>query len=139
VEVTLSTQTSKLRYLSAEYLAELEKRGPRMPAQPGMNVEVQHHVKDGPDGEDIYYYFRFRDGRLVEARLGTLESPMCSLTMSYKNSVKMTTGELKPLAGMMTGRIKPGGDVAKLRAMAPSFQTEEFKAISGEVHEMTVY
>ncbi|BCB83193.1 hypothetical protein Psuf_005060 [Phytohabitans suffuscus] len=135
----MSIEMPKVRYLSAEYLAELEKRGPRMPARPGLHVEIQYHIKDVPDGEDIKYYFRIHDGRLTEARLGTLEKSMCSLTMSYKNSVKVTTGELRPLVGLMTGRVRPSGDLARLRSMVPTLETEEFKALSSEVHDMTEY
>lgn len=130
---------SKFRYLSAEYLEQLEQRGHRMPEKPGLDLEIQHVIRETPEGGDIEYYFRIRDGRLAEARRGTLETPMCSLRMAYKTSVKLTTGDINPLVGLFTGKIRPGGDVARLRTMMPSLQSDEFKAITGEVHEMTEY
>ncbi|MFF4761633.1 hypothetical protein [Streptomyces sp. NPDC001292] len=129
----------KIKYLSPEYLAELENRGSRMPEKPGLNVEIQHVIRETPEGGDIEYYFRIRDGRLVEARRGTLQQPMCSLRMAYRTSVKLTTGEIKPLVGLITGKIRPGGDVARLRSMLPSLQSPEFEALTDEVHRMTEY
>ncbi|MET7763972.1 hypothetical protein [Streptomyces sp. NPDC005336] len=129
----------KIKYLSPEYLAELEKRGDRMPEKPGLDLEIQHTIRETPEGSDIEYYFRIRDGRLVEARRGRLEQPMCSLRMAYKTSVKLTTGEIKALVGLITGKIRPGGDVARLRSMIPSLQSAEFQALTGEVHQMTEY
>ena len=64
---------------------------------------------------------------------------MCSLSMNYKNSVKMTRGELNPLMGLMTGKIRPGGDITRLRSMLPVFQSEDFRRMAAEVHEMTDY
>lgn len=130
---------SKVKYLSPEYLAELEKRGGRMPEKAGTDVDIQHLVRDAPDGGEISYYFRIRGGQLVEARLGTLDEPTCTLKLTYESSVRMTRGELKPLAGLVTGKIRPGGDVAKLRSTAPTLATPEFKALSDEVHELTEY
>lgn len=130
---------SKVAYLSPEYLAELEKRGGRMPEKPGTDVDIQHLVRDAPGGGEISYYFKIRNGQLVEARRGTLEQPTCTLRLTYESSVRMTKGELKPLSGLVTGKIRPGGDVAKLRSTAPTLSTPEFKAISEEVHELTDY
>jgi hypothetical protein len=129
----------KIRYLSPEYLEALETRGQALPQQPGASVDIQYVVRDAPVGGDIRYYFRIADGQLREARLGTLDRPMCSLSMSYKNSVKMTRGELNPMMGLMTGKIRPGGDVSKLRGMLPVFQSDDFRKMAAEVHEMTDY
>ncbi|MFE7121563.1 hypothetical protein ACFU99_39660 [Streptomyces sp. NPDC057654] len=129
----------KIKYLSPEYLAELEKRGGRMPEKPGLDLEIQHIIREAPQGGEIAYYFRIRDGRLVEARRGMLERPMCSLRMAYRTSVKLTTREMKALVGLVTGKIRPGGDVARLRSMIPSLQSPEFIALTDEVHAMTEY
>nr|AHA12074.1 putative sterol carrier protein [Streptomyces sp. CNH287] len=137
--VSLEAAVSKIKYLSSEYLAELEKRGSRMPEKAGTDVDIQHLIREAPDGGEIHYYFKIRSGQLVEARLGMLEDPTCTLKLSYESSVKMTKGELKPLSGLVTGKIRPGGDVAKLRSSAPTLSTPEFKAISDEVHELTDY
>lgn len=130
---------SKIKYLSAEYLQALETRGQELPERPGNNIQIQYVIRDAPTGSDIRYYFRITDGRLEEARLGTLDKPMCSLSMNYKTSVKMVRGEMNPLMGVMTGKIRPGGDVSRLRSMLPVFQSEEFRRIAAEVHEMTEY
>lgn len=130
---------SKIKYLSAEYLAAMESRGRELPETPGADVEIQYVVRDAPNGSDIQYYFRIKDGRLTHARLGSLDNPACSLTMSYKNSVKMTRGELNPLMGLLTGKIRPRGDVARLRAMLPVFQSEHFRKMADEVHALTEY
>jgi hypothetical protein len=129
----------KIKYLSPEYLDALEVRGRALPGTSGANVDIQYIVRDAPQGGEIHYYFRIADGRLEEARLGDLPQPSCSLKMTYKNSVKMTCGELNPLMGVMTGKIRPGGDVSRLRAMLPVFQSEHFRRMADEVHEMTVY
>lgn len=128
-----------IKYLSPEYLAELEKRGGRLPEKPGLHVELQHHIRDVPEQGEIDYYFRIRDGRLQEARLGTLENPMCTLRMSYATSVKLTRNEIKPLVGLVTGRIRPGGDVARLRTMMPSLQSPEYEQVTSEVISMTEF
>ncbi|MBA0053744.1 hypothetical protein E0L36_23625 [Streptomyces sp. AJS327] len=126
-----------IKYLSPEYLAELEKRGGRLPERPGLHVELQHHIRDAPEEGEIAYYFRIEDGRLREARRGTLENPMCSLRMTYATSVKLTLNEIKPLVGLVTGRIRPGGDVARLRTMMPSLQSPEYERVTSEVNGMT--
>lgn len=78
------------------------------------NVELglQFNVTDAPDGE-IDYYLTVGDGAAVMA-LGTLEDADASVSSDYETAAAIAKGELNVQMAFMTGKIKVGGNMAKV-------------------------
>jgi alkyl sulfatase BDS1-like metallo-beta-lactamase superfamily hydrolase len=78
------------------------------------NVELglQFNVTDAPDGE-IDYYLTVGDGAALLA-LGTLEDADASVSSDYETAAAISKGELNVQMAFMTGKIKVGGNMAKV-------------------------
>jgi alkyl sulfatase BDS1-like metallo-beta-lactamase superfamily hydrolase len=78
------------------------------------NVELglQFNVTDAPDGE-IDYYLTVGDGPALLA-LGTLEDADASVSSDYETAAAISKGELNVQMAFMTGKIKVGGNMAKV-------------------------
>ena len=78
------------------------------------NVELglQFNVTDAPAGE-IDYYLTVGDGAAVLA-LGTLEDADASVSSDYETAAAIAKGELNVQMAFMTGKIKVGGNMAKV-------------------------
>ncbi len=78
------------------------------------NVElaVQFDVTGAPEG-DISYYLKVADGA-VETDLGPLEDAEVTVTSDYETSQAISKGELNVQMAFMTGKIKVGGNMAKI-------------------------
>jgi putative sterol carrier protein len=78
------------------------------------NVELglQFEVTDGPQGP-IDYYLLVADGVATMA-LGTLEDADASVTSDYETAAAIAKGELNVQMAFMTGKIKVGGNMAKV-------------------------
>lgn len=59
------------------------------------------------------------DGRLVTFAPGRHPNPEVTLTESYETALTVNLGQVNPRNAMLTGKIRPGGDVLKLMSMLP--------------------
>ena len=81
-------------------------------AMTNVDLGLQFNVTDAPDGE-IDYYLTVGDGVAVLA-LGTLEEADASVSSDYETSAAISKGELNVRMAFMTGKIKVGGNMAKV-------------------------
>jgi len=94
------------------------------------NVElsVQFDVTGTPEG-DVTYYFNVADGS-VETGLGTLEGADVTVASDYETSQAISKGELNVQMAFMTGKIKVGGNMAKIM-MHQGVLNEYARVLSG--------
>ncbi len=78
------------------------------------NVElgVQFDVSGAPDG-DLTYYLKVGDGS-AETDTGPLEGADVTVASDYETSKAISRGELNVQMAFMTGKIKVGGNMAKI-------------------------
>jgi len=78
------------------------------------NVElgVQFDVTGGPDG-DLTYYLDIADGSAKTAK-GPLADADVTVASDYETSKAIAKGELNVQMAFMTGKIKVGGNMAKI-------------------------
>ena len=126
------------KWLSQEWLDESTKLAVDQPERPGSSARLQYVITDGPDG-DVLYYWIVVDGRLTENRLGQLDDAEVTLTETYDDAMAIQRGELDANAAFMQGRIKVGGDVAKLMALLPITMSPEFQAFNTAVLAITEF
>ncbi len=81
-------------------------------AMTNVGLGLQFSVTDAPDGE-IDYYLTVGDGAAVLA-LGTLEDADASVSSDYETAAAIAKGELNVQMAFMTGKIKVGGNMAKV-------------------------
>ena len=77
-----------------------------------VDFSAQFEVNGGPDG-DIVYYLKVSGGD-VETDMGPLEDADVTVTSDYATSQAISKGELNVQMAFMTGKIKVGGNVAKI-------------------------
>ncbi len=126
------------KYLSQEWLDEGRALAIDQPERPGATVRMNYVVTGAPQGE-VSYYWVLENGKLLEARLGSLEDGEVTLTMAYEDSVKQAKGELDPNAAFMQGRVKVTGNMAKLMSLLPLTNAPEYKQLQVEINKMTEY
>lgn len=126
------------KWLTQEWLDESTRLAEGQPERPGSTARLQYVIVDGPDG-DVAYYWIIVDGRLVENRLGHLDDSEVTLTETYDDAKAIQRGELDANAAFMQGRIKVGGDVAKLMALLPITTSPEFQAFNAAVLAITEF
>lgn len=105
-------------FLSDEWLAAGAREGGSLPAVPGVSIRLQQVVTGGPDGE-VRYVTVIEDGRTVEQRAGSDPEADVTITTTWADAVAIHAGELDINAGFMQGRVKVGGDMAKLLELLP--------------------
>jgi putative sterol carrier protein len=105
-----------VKFLSADHMTAATEA---MNADPGFrsamtNTELalQFVVKDGPDG-DIPYYLDIADGAATMA-LGEHDGAEASVTSDWETAESMAKGDLNVQMAFMTGKIKIGGNMAKI-------------------------
>ena len=81
-------------------------------AMANVDLGLQFSVTDAPTGE-IDYYLTVGDGAAVMA-LGTLEDADASVSSDYETAAAIAKGELNVQMAFMTGKIKVGGNMAKV-------------------------
>jgi putative sterol carrier protein len=77
-----------------------------------VDLAVQFDVTGAPDG-DISYYLKVGDGE-VDTDLGPLDDADVTVTSDYETSQAISKGELNVQMAFMTGKIKVGGNMAKI-------------------------
>jgi hypothetical protein len=103
-----------VRFLSEEYLAELEALAPaKQPEIPHVNVRVQFHATDTPEGQ-VDYHLLIRRGVIVKAGRGVIGDSDLAITGTYRDLVDFQAGELHAATAFVTGQFRVTGDKAKL-------------------------
>ncbi|MFX1262412.1 MAG: SCP2 sterol-binding domain-containing protein [Promethearchaeota archaeon] len=110
------------RYLSKEWMAEVIKL-----VKATLTAEEMKHVsssmvnivEDCPDGKVRYMYFRFEDGQLVEALIGTDDDEVASreaefrIIGAYDTFAKISKAEMGARSALMRNKIKLKGNMVK--------------------------
>jgi predicted lipid carrier protein YhbT len=126
------------KWLTQEWLDEGKKLAEGQPERPGASVRMQYVITGGPDG-DIRYYWVLEDGKLLESCLGELPDAEVTLTETYEDAMRIQKGELDANAGFMQGRVKVTGSMAKMMAMMPITNSEEYKQLQAETLAITEF
>ena len=74
---------------------------------------LQFHVTEVPDGDDISYTLSVAGGQAALA-LGENADADATITNSYETAVAISKGELNTQMAFMTGKLKVGGNMAKV-------------------------
>jgi alkyl sulfatase BDS1-like metallo-beta-lactamase superfamily hydrolase len=103
-------------FLSEDHFAAAREA---LAADPGFqnsiaNVDlgVQFDVSGGPDG-DLTYFLDIADGA-ARTELGPLDDADVTVSSDYETSQAIAKGELNVQMAFMTGKIKVGGNMAKI-------------------------
>ena len=126
------------QYLSQEWLDEFVKLAADQPTRPGATVRIQYKVTGGPAG-DIDYYWVIDEGKILDAKLGTIDDADFSMTSAYDDQVKIQKGELEATAAFMQGKMKVTGNMAKMMSLLPITNSPEWKALQEKVAGITEY
>lgn len=78
----------------------------------GVDLGVQFDVSGAPSG-DLTYYLKIADGA-VDTDLGPLADADVTVGSDYDTSKAISKGELNVQMAFMTGKIKVGGNMAKI-------------------------
>ena len=81
-------------------------------AMAGVDLGLQFEVTDAPTGP-IDYYLTVGDG-VATLALGTLDDADASVSSDYETAAAIAKGELNVQMAFMTGKIKVGGNMAKV-------------------------
>jgi len=81
-------------------------------AMSGVDLGLQFEVTDAPTGA-IDYYLTVGDG-VATLALGTLDDADASVSSDYETAAAIAKGELNVQMAFMTGKIKVGGNMAKV-------------------------
>jgi putative sterol carrier protein len=108
------------------------------PTRPGATVKIQYKVTGGPAG-DIDYYWIIDEGKILEAKLGTLDDVDFTMTQGYDDAAKVQRGELEATAAFMQGKMKVAGNMAKMMSLLPITNSPEWKALQEKVGAITEY
>lgn len=100
----------------AEALEEMKRRF-RPEAAKGIRAVYQLDLTGAGGGK---YHLVIREDEL-EVREGAHESPNITITLSAKDFVSMTRGDLRPQVAFMSGRLKLAGDMMLAMKMQDLF------------------
>jgi putative sterol carrier protein len=92
------------------------------------DLGIQFAVTDTPEGEANYYLKT--GGGTAEIAMGNLEGADVTVTNDYPTAVAMSKGELNTQMAFMQGKLKVGGNLAKLM-MHQSAVQQWSNAVSG--------
>ena len=101
---------------------------PLLYEKPGATAKMQYVVTGAPDdvatGEAegqkaVEYYMVIDNGTVTDQARGRLDDAEVTLTQSWDDAVKVAKGELDANAAFMQGRVKVGGNMAKVMSLLP--------------------
>jgi putative sterol carrier protein len=101
------------RFLSNEWFEEVNRLAPPVPGD--LNVVIEQHVANGPDG-DVDYQVSLRSGHLSAGP--PADSPDVVLLLDYATAAALATGRLTAHDAFLTGRIRLRGGVSQLERAA---------------------
>lgn len=110
----MTTTTGKtVRFLSADYLAELETLASENQCPiPHVNVTVQFHATETPEGA-VDYHLVIEKGIIARAGRGRIDSDL-TITATYRSLVAFQAGDLHAATAFVSGQFAVTGDKAKL-------------------------
>jgi len=126
------------KYLSQEWLDAARTMGADQPERPGASCRLNCAVSGSPSGE-LSAYWVVQNGRVLDARLGTLDDAEVTLTATWQDAVRIAEGELDVNAAFMQGRVKATGNMAKLMALLPLSTTPECREYQQRVRAITEF
>jgi alkyl sulfatase BDS1-like metallo-beta-lactamase superfamily hydrolase len=104
------------RFLSAAWFQQVQREQPAGPAgRPALTL--QQVVTGTPDGE-VRYQVVVADGRAT-VRPGSSPTPDMTFTSDYATATAIARGRLSVQAALSAGRIRVGGDTARLAEHQP--------------------
>lgn len=93
-----------------------------------VDLGVQFDVTGAPDG-DVTYYLDIADGTVNTAK-GGLDDADVTVTSDYETSAAISKGEVNVQMAFMTGKIKVGGNMAKIM-MHQNILNDYARVVSG--------
>jgi alkyl sulfatase-like protein len=110
----MTTAQTSVRFLSEEYLAEMESlASAQQQPIPHVNVRVQFHATDTPEST-VNYHLVIERGIIVRACRGLIEDSDLAITATYRDLVDFQSGDLHAATAFVTGQFAVTGDKAKL-------------------------
>lgn len=114
---------STMTYLSNEWRDEAEKRIRADLSPERMNKitsSMSNIYKNCPDGNERYLFFNFKDGELVDLRVGEGEPPEAEyrITGDYDTFAQISRAQLSSQKALMTGKLKLKGNMVKALKLA---------------------
>jgi putative sterol carrier protein len=131
------TTGTAVRFLSEEYLAQLEKLEPgdQQPV-PHVNVRVQFHATGTPEGA-VDYHVVIEEGVMAGAGRGGLADSDLAITATYPDLADFQAGDLHAATAFVTGRFAVTGDKAKLLELMLVLQTGRYHQFTADLWSRT--
>ena len=76
------------------------------------DLGIVYNVSGTPSG-DVSYFLRTAGGK-ADLGLGTLDNPDVTVGSTYETAAAISKGDLNTQTAFMTGKLKVGGNLAKL-------------------------
>jgi len=133
------TTGTAVRFLSDEYLAELESlASANQPAIPHVNVRLQFHSTDTPEGA-VDYFFLIEKGVIVNAGRGLLDDSELAISATYRDLVDFQSGDLHAATAFVTGQFAVTGDKAKLLELMMVLQSGNYHQFVADLWARTTW
>ena len=116
-----------LTYLSDEWFAAAGDAFADLPERPGATATIQRVNTGTPDG-DVAYHLTLQEGRIVGVERGTDEGAQATLTLPYKDALRVEHGEDSLNVAFMRGRLKVAGSTGAVLTYLPVTVTPEYEA-----------
>ena len=116
-----------LSYLSDEWFAAAGDAFADLPERPGATATIQRVITGTPDG-DVAYHLTLQEGRIVGVERGTDEGAQATLTLPYKDALRVEHGEDSLNVAFMRGRLKVAGSTGAVLTYLPVTVTPEYEA-----------
>ena len=114
----------KFKYLSPEWAEEVKRRANEM-----LTPERMKHItssmrtvnRNCPDGADRAVYYEIVDGVVTEVSISEGEPPKAEFTITadYQLFTRISRGEMKARAALMSGKMKLKGPLVKALRLSP--------------------
>lgn len=119
------------KYLTPEWLAAVEQEVAAASATmatefKGVDTSLKNVVKGTPEGVTKVILYRFKDGKLTEARLGTdadvgAEKAEFTMTGDYAVMAALNRGELDSKTAIMRKQLRLEGNILKALRLNKAF------------------
>jgi hypothetical protein len=126
-----------LRYLSDEWIAEMDEAGRRCAIDGASPVPatVEHRISGGPDGTVVYHLTIDRTG--IRVRAGASEDTDATFETDWATATGLAQGERHAQVELTAGRLRAHGDTAVLAEWTAALTALE--AETATVRSRTTY